>query len=167
MFCFLCRHQKVIATSSCLTKRDTATVISWLSRGYMYFIQSAAEKDSIGLWYFKRATECSWLKSGYFAIYIHYTTVTFRTFVLHSNFLNKMSFYFQSREYMDQRIDHGSNYVSGTFLGGIDAFIQFACNQAECLWRSPSEYSRSTRRHCATLHAGIYIRDGYSRTISR
>ncbi|RID79634.1 hypothetical protein BRARA_A02355 [Brassica rapa] len=32
---------------------------------------------------------------------------------------------------MDQRIDPGSNCVSETFLGGIDAFIQYACNQAD------------------------------------
>ncbi|KAH0939276.1 hypothetical protein HID58_006737, partial [Brassica napus] len=36
-----------------------------------------------------------------------------------------------SREWMDQRIDPGSNCVSETFLGGIDAFIQFECNQAD------------------------------------
>ncbi|KAH0862597.1 hypothetical protein HID58_079808, partial [Brassica napus] len=44
---------------------------------------------------------------------------------------NKMSFYFQSREWMDQRIDPESNQVSEIFLGGVDAFIQFACNQED------------------------------------
>ncbi|KAF2590594.1 hypothetical protein F2Q70_00039724 [Brassica cretica] len=42
-----------------------------------------------------------------------------------------MSFYFQSREWMDQRIDSESNQVSELFLGGVDAFIQFACNQED------------------------------------
>ncbi|KAG5401300.1 hypothetical protein IGI04_015907 [Brassica rapa subsp. trilocularis] len=42
-----------------------------------------------------------------------------------------MSFYFQSREWMDQRIDPESNQVSEIFLGGVDAFIQFACNQED------------------------------------
>ena len=32
---------------------------------------------------------------------------------------------------MDQRIDPESNSVSEVFLGRIDAFIQFACNQAD------------------------------------
>ncbi|XP_009103472.2 uncharacterized protein LOC103829553 [Brassica rapa] len=41
-----------------------------------------------------------------------------------------MSFYFDSREWMDQRIDPQSNSVSEVFLGGINAFLQFACNQA-------------------------------------
>ncbi|KAF3529887.1 hypothetical protein DY000_02040559 [Brassica cretica] len=42
-----------------------------------------------------------------------------------------MSFYFDSREWMDQRIDHESNSVSEVFLGGIIAFLQFACSQAD------------------------------------
>ncbi|XP_048632974.1 uncharacterized protein LOC125607181 [Brassica napus] len=42
-----------------------------------------------------------------------------------------MSFYFDSREWMDQRIDPQSNSVSEVFLGGINAFLQFACNQAD------------------------------------
>ena len=41
-----------------------------------------------------------------------------------------MSFYFESREWLDQRIDPESNCVSEVFLGGINAFIQFVCNQA-------------------------------------
>ncbi|KAF2594932.1 hypothetical protein F2Q70_00043926 [Brassica cretica] len=32
---------------------------------------------------------------------------------------------------MDQRIDPQSNSVSEVFLGGINAFLQFACNQAD------------------------------------
>ncbi|KAF2585204.1 hypothetical protein F2Q70_00035845 [Brassica cretica] len=32
---------------------------------------------------------------------------------------------------MDQRIDPESNYVSEMFLRGINAFLQFACNQAD------------------------------------
>ena len=32
---------------------------------------------------------------------------------------------------MDQRIDPESNQVSEIFLGGVDAFIQFACNQED------------------------------------
>ncbi|KAG5406040.1 hypothetical protein IGI04_012159 [Brassica rapa subsp. trilocularis] len=42
-----------------------------------------------------------------------------------------MSFYFDSREWMDQMIDPQSNSVSEVFLGGINAFLQFACNQAD------------------------------------
>ena len=46
-----------------------------------------------------------------------------------------MSFYFDSREWMDQRIDPESNSVSEVFLGGINAFLQFACNQADYIER--------------------------------
>ncbi|KAF2613816.1 hypothetical protein F2Q70_00010619 [Brassica cretica] len=46
-----------------------------------------------------------------------------------------MSFYFDSREWMDQRIDPESNSVSEVFLGGINAFLQFACNQADYVER--------------------------------
>ncbi|KAF2575055.1 hypothetical protein F2Q70_00004753 [Brassica cretica] len=42
-----------------------------------------------------------------------------------------MSFYFDSREWMDRRIDPESNSVSEVFLGGINAFLQFACSQAD------------------------------------
>ncbi|KAH0904194.1 hypothetical protein HID58_043697 [Brassica napus] len=34
-------------------------------------------------------------------------------------------------EWMDQRIDPESNQVSEIFLGGVDAFIQFACNRED------------------------------------
>ncbi|KAF3544320.1 hypothetical protein DY000_02009679 [Brassica cretica] len=46
-----------------------------------------------------------------------------------------MSFYFDSREWMDQMIDPESNSVSEVFLGGINAFLQFACNQADYVER--------------------------------
>ncbi|RID79698.1 hypothetical protein BRARA_A02413, partial [Brassica rapa] len=46
-----------------------------------------------------------------------------------------MSFYFDSKEWMDQRIDPESNSVSEVFLGGINAFLQFACNQADYVER--------------------------------
>ncbi|KAH0926073.1 hypothetical protein HID58_018329 [Brassica napus] len=36
---------------------------------------------------------------------------------------------------MDQRIDPESNSVSEVFLGGINAFLQFACNQADYIER--------------------------------
>lgn len=42
-----------------------------------------------------------------------------------------MSFYFESREWIDQRIHPERNCVPEVFLGGIDAFIQFACHQAD------------------------------------
>ncbi|KAH0937590.1 hypothetical protein HID58_005051 [Brassica napus] len=38
-------------------------------------------------------------------------------------------------EWMDQRIDPESNSVSEVFLGGINAFLQFACNQADYIER--------------------------------
>ncbi|KAH0892508.1 hypothetical protein HID58_054937, partial [Brassica napus] len=34
-------------------------------------------------------------------------------------------------EWLDQRIDPESNSVSEVFLGGINAFLQFSCNQAD------------------------------------
>lgn len=47
-----------------------------------------------------------------------------------------MSNYFQSREWMDHRIDSENNCVSSEFIEGINVFIQFACNQACYLERN-------------------------------
>ena len=42
-----------------------------------------------------------------------------------------MSFYFDSREWMDRMIDLESNSITEVFLGGINAFLQFVCSQSD------------------------------------
>lgn len=129
MFCFLCRHRKGSDMSNRLTKCNSHAfmAVSWICST---FCSSSQRNIRLAVIFFKSHSSL-WLCSGYFLIYKHITSETFRTFDVHPNFLNKtMSFYFESGEWMDQRIDPGSNF-SEVFLGGINTFLQFACNQAD------------------------------------